>query len=376
MDDIKISKNYSLPKEMKAWVLKSPNELELKTKAIPTPSYSEVLVKIDAVAICATDLDVISYGPPALIEGEKPFNKEFTPGHEYMGTVVKLGPSVDEFQIGDRVTVEIHSGCGQCKRCRMGMYTSCHNYGLNYGKKNKGHRANGFTSDGGFKQYAINHINTLIKVPDDMTDEEATLVVTAGTTMYGLTELGGLVAGESLVVIGPGPIGLLGVAVAKALGADPVILIGTRNDRLEIGKKLGADFVLNVKEENDIVNSVKSLVGNLGVDYVVECAGTEKALDDAIMMTNRGGKICLAAFPHDPIKVNIPHMVINNIYMYGIRGEGKSATHRAMAFMKQKRFNAKLVHTHTFKMNELPTALKYAKERIDGAIKVVIKPWE
>ena len=376
MDDIKISKKYSLPKEMKAWVLKSPNELELKTKAIPTPSYSEVLVKIDAVAICATDLDVISYGPPALIEGEKPFNKEFTPGHEYMGTVVALGPSVDEFQIGDRVTVEIHSGCGQCKRCRMGMYTSCHNYGLNYGKKNKGHRANGFTSDGGFKQYAINHINTLIKVPDDMTDEEATLVVTAGTTMYGLTELGGLVAGESLVVIGPGPIGLLGVAVAKALGADPVILIGTRNDRLEIGKKLGADFVLNVNEENDIINSVKSLVGYLGVDYVVECAGTEKALDDAIMMTNRGGKICLAAFPHDPIKVNIPHMVINNIYMYGIRGEGKSATHRAMAFMKQKRFNAKLVHTHTFKMNELPTALKYAKERIDGAIKVVIKPWE
>lgn len=376
MDDIKVSKKYSLPKQMKAWVLKSPNELELKTKAIPTPGYSEVLVKIDAVAICATDLDVISYGPPALIEGEKPFNKEFTPGHEYMGTVVALGPSVDEFQIGDRVTVEIHSGCGQCKRCRMGMYTSCHNYGLNYGKKNKGHRANGFTSDGGFKQYAINHINTLIKVPDDMTDEEATLVVTAGTTMYGLTELGGLVAGESLVVIGPGPIGLLGVAVAKALGADPVILIGTRNDRLEIGKKLGADFVLNVKEENDIVNSVKSLVGDLGVDYVVECAGTEKALDDAIMMTNRGGKICLAAFPHDPIKVNIPHMVINNIYMYGIRGEGKSATHRAMAFMKQKRFNAKLVHTHTFKMNELPTALKYAKERIDGAIKVVIKPWE
>ena len=376
MDDINIAKKYSLPKEMKAWVLKSPNELELKTKAIPTPSYSEVLVKIDAVAICATDLDVISYGPPALIEGEKPFNKEFTPGHEYMGTVVALGPSVDEFQIGDRVTVEIHSGCGQCKRCRMGMYTSCHNYGLNYGKKNKGHRANGFTSDGGFKQYAINHINTLIKVPDDMTDEEATLVVTAGTTMYGLTELGGLVAGESLAVIGPGPIGLLGVAVAKALGADPVILIGTRNDRLEIGKKLGADFVLNVKEENDIVNSVKSLVGDLGADYVVECAGTEKALDDAIMMTNRGGKICLAAFPHDPIKVNIPYMVINNIYMYGIRGEGKSATHRAMAFMKQKRFNAKLVHTHTFKMNELPTALKYAKERIDGAIKVVIKPWE
>ena len=371
----KTSSKYPIPKTMKAWVLGNPNEISLIDKPLEMPGKAEVLVKIDAVAICATDLDVISHGPPALIEGGLPFNKNFTPGHEYMGTVVALGPSVDEFDIGDRVTVEIHSGCGQCKRCRMGMYTSCHNYGLNYGNVNKGHRANGFTTDGGFKQFAVNNINTLIKVPDDMTDEEATLVVTAGTTMYGLTELGGLIAGESLVVIGPGPIGLLGVAVAKALGAGPVILIGTRDSRLEIGKKLGADYTLNVKSEKDIVEAVKSIVGNKGVDYVVECAGTEQALNDAIMMTNRGGKICLAAFPHESVKVNIPHMVINNIYMFGIRGEGKSATHRAMEFMKQKRFNAKLVHTHTFDLKDLPTALKYARERIDDAIKIVIRPW-
>ena len=373
---IKTSKKFPIPKKMKAWVLGNPNELKLSQKDVLLPNKSEVLLRIDAVAICATDLDVISHGPPAMIKGGSPFNKNFTPGHEYMGTIVALGPSVDEFEIGDRVTVEIHAGCGQCKRCRMGMYTSCHNYGLNYGNKDKGHRANGFTSDGGFKQYAINHVNTLIKVPDDMTDEEATLVVTAGTTMYGLTELGGLVSGESIVVIGPGPIGLLGVAIAKSLGASPVILVGTRNNRLEIGKKLGADFVLNVNEENNIINSVKSLVGEIGVDYVIECAGTEQALNEAILMCNRGAKICLAAFPHKKIKVNIPHMVINNIYMYGIRGEGKSATHRAMAFMKEKRFDAKLIHTHTFKLNDLPKALKYARERIDGAIKIVIKPWE
>ena len=369
------SKKFPIPKAMKAWVLGDPDQLSLVEKPIQMPGKAEVLLRIDAVAICATDLDVISHGPPAMIEGGLPFNKNFTPGHEYMGTVVALGPSVDEFEIGDRVTVEIHSGCGQCKRCRMGMYTSCHNYGLNYGNVNKGHRANGFTTDGGFKQYAINNINTLIKVPDKMSDEEATLVVTAGTTMYGLTELGGLIAGESLVVIGPGPIGLLGVAVAKALGAGPVILVGTRDSRLEIGKKLGADYILNINNEKDIVQSVKSIAGDKGVDYVVECAGTEQALNDAIMMTNRGGKICLAAFPHEPVKINIPHMVINNIYMYGIRGEGRSATHRAMAFMNEGRFDAKIVHTHTFNMNELPTALKYARERIDGAIKVVIKPW-
>ena len=371
----KTSDNFPLPKKMKAWVLGDPNELILIYKPIVIPDKAEVLVKIDAVAICATDLDVISNGPPALIEGGLPFNKNFTPGHEYMGTVVALGPSVDEFDIGDRVTVEIYSGCGQCKRCRMGMYTSCHNYGINYRNVNKGYRANGFTTDGGFKQYAVNNVNTFIKVPDSMSDEEATLVVTAGTTMYGLTELGGLIAGESLVVIGPGPIGLLGAAVAKALGAGPVILIGTRESRLEIGRQLGADFTLNVKKEKDIVQSVKKIVGEKGCDYVIECAGTKEALNDAIMMTNRGGKICLAAFPHKPVEINIPHMVINNIYMFGIRGEGKSATHRAMQFMKEKRFNAKLVHTHTFNLADLPTALKYARERIDDAIKIVIKPW-
>src|SRR5207245_163309 len=234
-----------------------------KEKPVPVPNKAEVLLRIDAVAICATDLEIIYQGPPALIRGGMPHNKNFTPGHEYMGTVVALGPGVDEYRIGQRVTVEIHAGCGQCKRCRQGMYTSCLNYGLNYGDVDKGHRANGFTTDGGFAEYAINNINTLVHVPDDMSDEEATLVVTAGTAMYGLTELGGLVAGESIVVTGPGPIGLLGVAVAKALGAGPVILTGTRDNRLKIGRELGAGHVVNVTKEN-AVDAVRRLNGGSG----------------------------------------------------------------------------------------------------------------
>src|ERR1051325_3514620 len=262
---VKISKDFPIPDRMKAWVLGNPGELSMVEKPVPVPQQAEVLVRIDAVAICATDLDNIYHGPPAMVEGGPPFNKNWTPGHEYMGTVVALGPGVDEFSIGERVSVEIHAGCGQCKRCRQGMYTSC----LNYGKPEKGHRANGFTTDGGFAEYAVNHINTLARVPDTMSDAEATLVVTAGTSMYGLTELGGLVAGESVVVIGPGPIGLLAVAVAKALGADPVILTGTRDARLAIGKELGADRVINVAKEN-AVEIVKQLTGGIGADYVIE----------------------------------------------------------------------------------------------------------
>jgi L-iditol 2-dehydrogenase len=364
---VKTSPNFPVPSQMRAWVLGDPDQLSLRDKPTPIPKRAEVLVRIDAVAICATDLEIIHRGSPANIGGGLPFNKNFTPGHEYMGTVAALGPDVDEFEIGERISVEIHAGCGQCKRCRQGMYTSC----LNYGKPEKGHRANGFTTDGGFAEYAVNHINTVERVPDTMSDAEATLVVTAGTSMYGLTELGGLVAGESVVVIGPGPIGLLAVAVAKALGASPVILTGTRDKRLAIGKELGADRVINISEEN-AVDVVKQLTGGIGTDYVLECAGSEATINQAIHMTNRGGKICLAAFPHDPVTTDIAHLVRNNIYVYGIRGEGRSATRRAMALMAEKKFDATRIHTHTFALADLPTALRYARERIEDAIKVVV----
>jgi L-iditol 2-dehydrogenase len=369
---VRTSSDLSIADTMKAWVLGGPDELLTTRKPVPVPKRAEVLVRIDAVAICATDLEILHYGSPAKVQGGLPFNKNFTFGHEYMGTVAALGPGVDEFRIGERVTVEVHAGCGQCKRCRQGMYTACLNYGLNYGEVDKGHRANGFTSDGGFAEYAVNNINTLIRVPDEMSDEEATLVVTAGTSMYGLTELGGLVAGESVVVLGPGPIGLLAVGVAKALGANPVILTGTRDNRLEIGRELGADRVVNVRNE-DAVAVVREMTGGIGADYVIECAGTPDAINEAGRMVNRGGKICLAAFPHDPVLVDLANLVRNNVYVYGIRGEGRSATHRAMAFMASKRFDARRIHTHSFALDDLPTALRYAKDRVEDAIKVVVK---
>ena len=363
-----ITNEFPVPERMKAWVLGGPEEIFLVDKPVPQPGPAEVLVRVDAVAICATDLEILRHGVPALVEGGLPFHKNFTIGHEYMGTVVKPGPAVDEFRVGDRVTVEVHAGCGRCERCRAGMYTSC----LNYGEVAKGHRANGFTTDGGFAEYAVNHVNTLVRVPDDMTDEEATLVVTAGTSVYGLDVLGGLIAGEGVAVTGPGPIGLLGVAVAKALGADPVILTGTRGRRLELGKKLGADYVINARQENPVA-AVKRITADKGVHFVVECSGAPGALNEAAQMVNRGGRICLAAFPQDPTPVDLGHLVRNNIYVFGIRGEGQSATHRAMSLMKQKRFDARLIHTHTFPLDELPTALKYARERIEDAIKVVVK---
>jgi 2-desacetyl-2-hydroxyethyl bacteriochlorophyllide A dehydrogenase len=364
---------FPIPETMKAWVLGDPNQLSLVDKRVPRPGPTEVLVRIDAIAICATDLEVISHGPPALIGGGLPFNKNFTPGHEYMGTIVEVGSTVDEFAVGERIAVEVHAGCGRCARCRQGMYTSCLNYGQNYGEHDKGHRANGFTTDGGFAQYAVNHVNTLVRVPPALTDEVATLIVTAGTAMYGLDVLGGLVAGESLVVTGAGPIGLLAVAVGKALGANPVIVTDLVDDRLAIATRLGADRAINVSS-TPAVEAVRAANGGRGVNYVFECSGAPNAVDDAVKMVSRGGRVCLGAFAARPVTVDVKHIVANNIYLFGIRGEGQSAVRRAAALIAQGKLDPSPVHTHTFDMDDLPTALRYFREKVDGAIKVVVKP--
>jgi L-iditol 2-dehydrogenase len=363
---------FEVPKTMRAWVLDDPGQLRLTKKPVPEPGPAEVLLRVNAIAFCDGDIRIITKGPPALIEGGLPFNKNFTPGHEYVGTVVKLGPDVDEFTVGDRVVVEVHYGCGRCERCRSGMYTSCLNYGMNYQGHNKGHRANGFTTDGGFAEYAVNNVNTLVHAPENIGDEEATLIVTTGTAMYALDTLGGLIAGQSIAVTGPGAIGLLTVAVAKALGAAPVILTGTRDARLELGKKLGADHVVNINTEKP-VEAVKRLTNGKGVHYVVECSGSPNGLNDGMDMVMRGGKICLVGFANAPVPVDVAKLVRNHISVFGIRGEGRSATHRAAALVAGGRINAKLIHTHTFGMDDVPTAFKYSRDRTDGAIKVVVK---
>jgi L-iditol 2-dehydrogenase len=362
-----------MPHTMKAWVLGDPGQLMLVDKPVPRPGPAEVLVRVDACAICATDLEVIGHGAPATIGDGLPFNKNFTPGHEYMGTVAAVGPTVDEYAVGDRVAVEIHAGCGRCERCRQGMYTSCLNYGRNSGEYNKGHRANGFTTDGGFAQYAVNHINTLVRLPDGIGDELATLIVTAGTAVYGLDVLGGLIAGSSLVVTGAGPIGLMVVAVAKALGASPVVLTDIRDDRLAIGRRMGADHVINASKQ-PAVESVRRITGDVGAHYVFECSGARNAVNEAIRMVSRGGRVCVGAFVHEPVPVDVEYIVANNIYLYGIRGEGQGAVRRAASLMEQGKIDPSPVHTHTFPLDELPKGLRYSRDRIDGAIKVVIRP--
>ena len=155
------------------------------------------------------------------------------------GEVVAVGGTVDELRVGDRVVVHAHLGCRRCENCIRGQYTTC----LNYGNPRRGHRANGFVTNGGLAEYAVNHINTLHRIPDNVSYDEAVVVMTAGSPLFGLQNAGGYFAGETVAVLGAGSIGLMALQLAKALGPARAILTDVRDSRLKLGAALGAEGI-------------------------------------------------------------------------------------------------------------------------------------
>ncbi|HDN58466.1 MAG TPA: alcohol dehydrogenase [Candidatus Marinimicrobia bacterium] len=353
-----------IPKRMKAAVLYGPDDLRIEERDVPLPGPGEVLVKVRACAICGTDPKILSKGWPS----QPPYG-EYIPGHEYTGEVVAVGETVDEYKVGDRIAVETHKGCGRCVNCLRGMYTIC----LNYGNKEKGHRHYGFTANGGYAEYVVNHINVLHRLPDNVSFEEGTIATTGGTVLYGLETIGGLKGGETVVIMGPGAIGLMAVQFAKAFGAEKVILTGTRESRLEVGRSLGADVICNVKKEN-VVEKILDLTGGKGADVVIECSGSMEAAEKTTDVVKRGGIILLLGIYKDRVRLDLNKVVLGNVAVYGVRGEGFRATGRVLSLLGQKKITGKPLITHTFPLTEIKEAFKTFVERIGGAIKVVVIP--
>lgn len=356
----------NIPEKMKAVVLMGPDHLEVREVDVPKPGPVDVLIKVESCALCGTDVGLIHSPLP----GQPPYGEHII-GHEYAGTVVALGETVDEFAIGDRVTVEAHGGCGRCRNCRLGNYVAC----LNYGNQKKGHRANGFTTPGGNAQYVANHINTVHKIADNVSMDEASLATNLGCVLYGIETLGGFIAGETVVIVGPGPLGLSAVQAAKALGAKQVILLGTRESRLKIAENTGADIIVNIKEQ-DPYEVIMDATNGVGCDYVIESSGTESGLGLAIKAAKRMGKILLLGFPHKPFPADFEELALNNKYIYTVRGEGWANVGRAVSMLNQGSVDLKPLITHTFPLAEIDQAFETFNKRIDGAIKVISKPQE
>jgi 2-desacetyl-2-hydroxyethyl bacteriochlorophyllide A dehydrogenase len=350
-----------IPTTMNAAVLHDADDMRIKERPVPEPGPGEVLLKVNVASICGTDVKILHrklQGQPA---------GEFIMGHEYAGTVAALGPGVNEFQIGERVAVEVHKGCDRCENCIKGWYTSC----LNYGDLAKGHRAKGLTCDGGFAEYAVNHINTLYRLPDNLTFEQACMVTTAASPLWAIDLMGGYLAGETVLVLGPGPIGLIAVQLCKALGAERVILSGTRDARLEIGKRHGADFTINVRQEN-LADRVREITQGKGADSVLECAGGPTSMQEALENVKRGGRIGVVAWYAGPVEMDMNLAVRSNVRIYAARGEGGMNCGRSLALMSAGKIAADPIITHHFALAQVHEAFRTYVERIDNALKVVM----
>jgi 2-desacetyl-2-hydroxyethyl bacteriochlorophyllide A dehydrogenase len=354
----------ALPETMRAAVIFGPDDLRVVRKPVPAPRPGEVLLRVEAASLCGTDIKIRagSFFP------SQPPPGTFTPGHEFAGTVAALGLTVDELTVGDRVVVEAHRGCMRCENCVRGHYTAC----LNYGRAEKGHRATGMSWDGGFADYVTAHVSTLYRLPAWISFEEAVMLTTAGTSMYAVDRLGGLVAGESAVVIGPGPIGLTAVQILKALGAAPVVLTGTRDTRLELGLALGADLALNVRQR-DPVEVVLEATGGRGAHHVLECSGAEEAVDQAIRMCRPAGQVVLVGFFHGPVTADLNQAIRAGLTLHTVRGEGNRAVGRSVALAAQGRLRTSPLITHRFPLEAIGEAFDTLAERRGEAVKVVLE---
>jgi L-iditol 2-dehydrogenase len=350
-----------IPERMRAAVLFGPRDMRVVDKEVPVPGPDEVLVKVAMCGMCGTDLKIYDGHFP-----QTPPYGQYTPGHEWTGTVVACGDTVDELAPGDRVCIEAHHGCGRCDNCLVGLYTAC----LNYGDRKKGHRASGMTADGGFAEYAIHNVASLYKMPENVSFKDAVLITTAGTGLYGIDATGGYIAGDNVVIFGPGPVGLMTVQACKQLGARRVILVGTRASRLEMGRRLGADHVVNAREA-DVVATVHELTGR-GADLVIETSGSTSTPQQCVDVVRRGGKILFVAFYPGPVTFDLSAVVRNDVTMYTTRGEGGNNVKRAVALAEMGRLRGEELVTHQFPLEEIQEALRVMREREGDPLKVVI----
>lgn len=355
---------YAIPETMRAAVLFGPGDIRVVDKPVPKPGYGEVLVKVAMCGTCGTDLKIFDGHFPQT----PPFG-EFTPGHEWTGTVAALGETVDEFEVGDKVCIEAHHGCGRCDNCLIGKYTAC----LNYGNTRKSHRASGMTTDGGFAEFVLHNASSLYKMPDAVSYKDAVLITTTGTGLYGLDATGGFIVGQDVVIFGPGPVGLTTVQACHQLGADKVILVGTRESRLKMGAELGADYTINARER-DPVEAIKEITGGKGVDLAIECSGSVSTPQQCAEVTKRGGKILFVAFYGGPVTLDLSAIVRSDITMYTTRGEGGNNVKRAVSLAARGRLRGAEMVTHEFSLEDIAEAFRAMRERIGDPLKIVIVP--
>ena len=341
-----------------AAILKGPKNLCLEKREIPTPKDNEALVEVKACAICGSDFH--------LIDGHtKRARLPVVPGHELMGKVLEVGKKISRDIIGNRVCIENHVACGECRYCKKNRENLCNNS-----------RSIGTTIDGGYSQHVIAPANKLIPIPDELDDATASVMQTLATGYHVVNNRAKLEKNETVAIIGVGPIGLCTLVCAKQIGSR-VIAIDTVEDRLSLAKKMGADETINVTEE-DPVEKVKSLTDGEGVEVSFEIVGGNqpKTIQQSVEMLCKGGRaviVGVSGMENIPIDFGpIQHL---EKVIIGSRGHPYSFQ-PCIDHVIAGNLDVSEMITHQIPLSMVEEGIKMMRERKDGAVKVVLIPNE
>lgn len=292
---------------MKVVAYKGAKRLEVEEQPEPTPSEGEVVVQVAYCGICGSDLHeyLVPEGVPA-----PRLAAMWTPimGHELTGVISAVGKGVSDRREGDPVVVHPGDPCGECYFCRQELFNLCI----------KPHHGVGYTRPGGYAQYLAASARQTVPLPNKSALKYAALSEPFGVAMHGVNR-GGLQRGETVLIAGSGPIGLLTLLSARHKGAGTIIVSELAEGRRVLAKQLGADVVVDPKNES-LSEAVKARTDGLGADIAIECVGTPQPMADCVENVRKGGRIVVAGAFDRPYNLDLLQLMIKEQTIIGTFG--------------------------------------------------------
>ena len=342
---------------MKALVYKKNGKIELCEKPVPEiQDANDAIVKVTLSTICTSDLHIIHGAVPSAKEG-------VTLGHEFVGEITQTGKNVKNLKIGDRVSANCITFCGECGFCKRGFINNCINGGWEIGCKIDGCQA---------EYVRVPFANTgLTKLPDNVSDENALFVGDILSSGYFGAELCEIKNGDIVAIIGAGPVGLCSMMCAKLLGASKVIAIDIDDKRLEIAQSQTlADYFLN-PETTDIEKAVKEITKNNGADGVIEAAGGENPFELSWKIARPNSVVAVVAMYEKPQILPLPRMYGKNLIF---KTGGVDAIHceKLVKYISEGKISTDFLISKKMPLNNIIEAYKLFEEKSSGCLKIAI----
>jgi threonine dehydrogenase-like Zn-dependent dehydrogenase len=352
---------------MKANVFRGKNKIGIEEVEKPYAAAGEAVIRVTLTTICGTDLHIV--------RGEYPVAPGLIIGHEPVGVIEQLGAGVSGYNLGDRVLVGAITPCGQCRGCLSGHSSQC---GHGEGYEALGGWQFGNTINGAQAQYLkVPYAQAnLAKIPDELTDEQVVLLADIASTGFSGAESAEIKIGDSVVVFAQGPIGLCATAGAKLMGASLIIGVDGDEDRLAMSKRMGADVTLDYRDV-DVVTEVKRLTGG-GADVAIEALGTQQTFESALRSLRPAGTLSSLGvysgklqIPYEAFAAGIGDYRLVTTLCPG----GKERMRRLLEVVRHGRVDFTPLLTHSFALDDITRAYELFGERMDGVMKVAIRPW-